>query len=86
MAEIRLQGRRVEYRTRSGEPLRNVRVDLRGDGLPRRPITLALDVVKGRGSVIVVEQPNPSNGFTAILRVIDRRSGYGDYDFDLRWY
>ena len=86
VAEIRLQGRRVEYRTRSGEPLRNVRYDLRGDGLPRRPITLALDVVKGRGSVIVVEQPNQSNGFTAILRVIDRRSGYGDYDFDLRWY
>ena len=86
VAEIRLQGRRVEYRTRSGEPLRNVRYDLRGEGLPRRPITLALDVVKGRGSVIVVEQPNQSNGFTAILRVIDRRSGYGDYDFDLRWY
>ena len=86
VAEIRIQGRRVEYRTRSGEPLRNVRYDLRGDGLPRRPITLALDVVKGRGSVVVVEQPNPSNGFTAVLRVIDRRSGYGDYDFDLRWY
>lgn len=86
VAEIRIQGRRVEYRTRSGEPLRNVRYDLRGDGLPRRPITLALDVVNGRGSVIVVEQPNQSNGFTAILRVIDRRSGYGEYAFDLRWY
>jgi hypothetical protein len=86
VAEIRIQGRRVEYRTRSGQFLRDVHYDLRGAGLPRRPVSLALDVSRGRGSIEVVQQPNPLNGFTAVIRVVDRRAGYGDYDFDLRWF
>ena len=49
-------------------------------------MTIELDVSRGRGDVIVVQQPNRSNDFTAIVRVVDRRSGYGDYNFDLRWY
>ena len=86
VVDIRIQGRRVEYRTRSGQALRDVRYDLRGTGMPRRPVTLDLNVSRGRGDVIVVQQPTGSNGYTAIVRVVDRRSGYGDYDFDLRWY
>lgn len=86
VVDIRIQGRRIEYRTRSGQELRNVRYDVRGNGLPRRPVTIELDVSRGRGDVIVVQQPNRSNDFTAIVRVVDRRSGYGDYNFDLRWY
>jgi hypothetical protein len=84
--DIRIQGRRVEYITRSGNRLRNERVDLRGRGLPRRPVDMQLEVNRGRGSVIVVQQPNARNDYTAIVRVVDKRSGYGDYDFDLRWY
>lgn len=86
VAEIRIQGRRVEYRTRSGQVLRDVRADMRGAGLPRRPVALELRVDRGRGSVEVVQEPSPFNGFTAVIRVMDRRSGYGTYDFDLRWY
>ncbi len=86
VVDIRIQGRRIEYRTRSGQELRNVRYDVRGGGLPRRPVTIELDVSRGRGDVIVVQRPNRSNDFTAIVRVVDRRSGYGDYNFDLRWY
>lgn len=84
--DIRIQGRRVEYITRSGNRLRNERVDLRGGGLPNRPVDMQLEVNRGRGSVIVVQQPNARNGYTAIVRVVDKRSGYGDYDFDLRWF
>jgi len=85
VVDIHIQGRRVEYVTRSGKRLRNERLNLRGDGLPRRPVQLALDVSRGRGSVLVLQQPNARNGYTAVIRVVDKRSGYGDYDFDLRW-
>jgi hypothetical protein len=85
VAEVRIQGRRVEFRTRSGQVLRDVRYDVRGGGLPDRPVALQLDVSHGRGSVEVIQTPNPFNGFTAVIRLVDRRAGYGDYDFDLRW-
>lgn len=85
VVDIHIQGRRVEYVTRSGKRLRNERLNLRGDGLPRRPVELALDVSRGRGSVLVLQQPHARNGYTAVIRVVDKRSGYGDYDFDLRW-
>ncbi|MCC6243455.1 MAG: hypothetical protein IT353_11480 [Gemmatimonadaceae bacterium] len=86
VAEIRIQGRRVEYRTRSGAPLRNERSNLRGAGLPRRSVNLELNVLRGRGSVVVIQEPSRRNDFTAIIRIIDKRGGYGDYDFDLRWF
>jgi hypothetical protein len=85
VSEIRIQGRRVEYFTRSGQPIRNDRIDLRGNPLPRRSVDLELDVSRGRGDVLVVQQPNARNGFTAIVQITDKRRGYGDYDFDLRW-
>lgn len=86
VVEIRIQGRRVEYRTRSGAPLRHERSNLRGAALPRREVNLELNVLRGRGSVVVVQEPNRRNDFTAIIRVIDKRGGYGDYDFDVRWF
>ena len=86
VVEIRIQGRRVEYRTRSGAPLRHERSNLRGAGLPRREVNLELNVLRGRGSVVVVQEPNRRNDFTAIIRVVDKRGGYGDYDFDVRWF
>jgi hypothetical protein len=85
VSEIRISGRRVEYRTRSGAPIRNARVDLRGNGLPRQELRLALDVARGRGRVEIVQQPRRSNNYTAIVRITDPRSGYGLYDFDLTW-
>jgi hypothetical protein len=86
VVDIRIQGRRIEYRTRSGQPLRAERFDVRGKGLPKANVTVGLDVSRGRGNVVVVQQPDRRNGYTAIIRVIDRRSGYGDYDFDMFWY
>ena len=86
VVDIRIQGNRVEYRTRSGQPLRNVQFDAARNGLPRRAVTIEPDVVRGRGDVTVVQQPTSRNGYTAVIRVEDRNGGYGRYDFDLRWY
>ena len=85
VAEIRIQGRRVDMITRSGAPLQNVNSDIVGAGLPRRDVRVDVDQRSGRGSVYVVQQPNASNGFTAIIRLEDRRSGAAFYDFSARW-
>ena len=85
VAEIRIQGRRVDMITRSGAPLQNVNSDINGAGLPRRDVRVDVDQRSGRGSVYVVQQPNASNGFTAIIRLEDRRSGAAFYDFNARW-
>lgn len=85
VAEIRIQGRRVEMITRSGAPLENVNSDIVGAGLPRRDLRVDVDQRTGRGSVYVAQQPNASNGYTAVIRVEDRRSGAAFYDFNARW-
>lgn len=85
VTEIRITGRRVEYRTRSGAPVRNVDMDVLGNPLPRRNVYVELHNVRGRGSLAIVQQPSRHNNYTAVIRVVDRRAGYGAYDFDIRW-
>jgi hypothetical protein len=82
--EIRLQGGRVEYRTLSGNQVRNVRADV-AQGIPRRATELVLSRSSGRGNVYIVQQPSERNGYSAVIRVRDPQGGYGNYDFELSW-
>jgi hypothetical protein len=83
--EIRIQGRRVDYRSLSGAGTRDVRSQIVGEGLPRRDAQILVQRHQGRGSVIVVQQPSSRNGYTAVLRVRDLQGGFGYYDFDVSW-
>ena len=85
LVEIRIQGRRIEYITRSGARLANVNSDIDGNGLPRRMVDVQLMRRDGRGEIDVVEQPNPRNDFTAVIRVYDPRGGAANYNFVARW-
>ncbi|MEP6763237.1 MAG: hypothetical protein ABJB66_02950 [Gemmatimonadaceae bacterium] len=85
VAEIRIQGNRVESDSRQGQRLRDVKYDVLGAALPRRDVRVELAGDVGRGSVQVVQQPSMWNGYVAIIRIEDRRGGYGAYDFDVRW-
>ena len=85
VAEIRIQGERVEYRSLNGKTLRNVRANLASGGLPRRDVQVVVNGEYGRGSVSVVQQPSSYNNYTAVIRVNDPRPGYGDYRFDVSW-
>jgi len=44
-----------------------------------------LDDVDGRGSVRLVEWPNPGNQYTAKIRIQDDKSGASNYRFKLNW-
>ena len=85
VAEIRIQGRRVEYFSRSGRSLYNVRFDIRGVGLPTYAVPLDIRRLAGRGNVFIAEYPRSWNGWTAVIKIDDSRGGADVYDFDLRW-
>lgn len=53
--------------------------------LPRRDLTVSVERLRGRGRVEVIQQPSRSNNYTAIVRIQDRDSGSGDYEFQLNW-
>lgn len=53
--------------------------------LPRQDGYLRLERVEGRGSVEVLEQPSAHNGYRAVVRLTDRRSGAGSYRVTAYW-
>ncbi|MGV3708222.1 MAG: hypothetical protein ACO1Q7_05225 [Gemmatimonas sp.] len=85
VAEIRIQGSKVEMVAERGNRLRDVRYDVLGSSLPRRDVRLEVVRANGRGKVRIVQQPSVWNGYVAVIRIDDSRSGYGDYNFAVRW-
>jgi hypothetical protein len=53
--------------------------------LPRRPVTVTANKFGGRGDVRVVQQPNRTNGFTAIVEISDPKGGADNYRVDINW-
>ena len=84
-AEIRIQGARIEALADRGNRLRDVRYDVVGASLPRRDVRLEIARQDGRGRVTIIQQPSVWNGYVAIVRIEDRRSGYAAYNFVVRW-
>lgn len=85
VVEIQISGRRVDAITRSGVRVSDVRSSVRGGGLPNRNVNLRIDQRSGRGSIAVVQQPSSWNGYTAVIRINDSRSGAAYYDFSAYW-
>lgn len=73
----------LSYRAVRGRQPMNIQSSF--NGLPRNAAMIDVEQVDGRGSVSVVQQPSPDNGYTAMIRVVDPQSGYGHYSFDVRW-
>ncbi|MGZ8471545.1 MAG: hypothetical protein ACXW61_17135 [Gemmatirosa sp.] len=85
VVEIRVQGQRVDYVTRSGATARDVQSRVTGSGLPQRDATVSIRNSQGRGNVWVAQQPSARNGYTAVIRVQDSQGGFGYYDFQASW-
>lgn len=81
-ATITLHGRDVQTNTVSGKAVENADSQVSGRLPTERPAFVSLD---GRGTLRVVQQPRPSNNFTAVVRVHDPQPGAGRYRFRLNW-
>jgi len=81
---VEWRGAEITTHTLTGETAREVHSSVT-DGLPARAARVELIVREGRGDVSITQQPNSSNGYTAIIRVRDPQTGFGHYDFDVNW-
>lgn len=84
--EIRIQitrGQASIIEVGSNERTRR-RVSVTG-AIPNGPGTLYVQVLQGRGSVDVVQQPNARNGYTAVIRLRDPEGGASRYRIAAYW-
>ena len=56
-----------------------------GSSLPRRATDVAVNKLRGRGDVNVVERPSAQNNYAAVVEIDDRDSGSDVYEFELNW-
>ena len=82
--ELTIQDNRVRIIERSGAPTVIEQVNF-SSPLPRAVVTVSVNKLKGRGNVSVIAQPNQSNSFTAIIKIVDDEGGADDYQIEVDW-
>lgn len=83
-ANIVISGADVQTLNISGSGTSNVTFDLNGI-LAARPGSINVRKRNGRGTVTIIQQPNRSNDFTAIVQVFDPGSGADNYELEITW-
>lgn len=81
---IIIKGRDVRTQTIAGTNPTGVSQNMSG-ALPNRSANISVNKRNGRGEVTVIQQPNRSNNFTAIVQVYDPRGGADNYSLDVSW-
>jgi hypothetical protein len=82
--ELNIQGNRVRSREREGSQTLNEQVSF-STPLPRADVAVSVRKRNGRGRVSVVQQPNRSNNYTAIVKIDDEKGGADDYEIEMEW-
>jgi hypothetical protein len=82
--ELNIQGNRVRSREREGSQTLNEQVSF-SNPLPRADVAVSVRKRNGRGRVSVVQQPNRSNNYTAIVKIDDEKGGADDYEIEMEW-
>ncbi len=79
-----IRGQDIEARVLSGQTYNNGTFNFTSP-LPTRRVTVAAVKRSGRGTVRVLQQPDRSNDFTAIVQVFDEGGGARDYEVEISW-
>lgn len=83
-ANIVISGNTIYAQNVSGNQVTTSYQNITG-ALPRRATTINVRKVDGRGNVSVIQQPNRSNNFTAIVQIYDSKGGAGNYKIEASW-
>jgi len=84
VVRLRIQGSRLTVETVSGQSY--------GEGtssfttpLPEAEVAVGVIKKKGRGTAAVVQQPDHSNDFTAVVEIRDLKGGAKEYQLEIYW-
>ena len=83
-ANIIIRGNTISAENAGGNGIQTYNQSINGS-LGRRGATVSARKTAGRGTVTVIQQPNRSNGFTAIVQVYDPKGGSADYKVEISW-
>jgi hypothetical protein len=83
--QLAWRGGSVSQRLINGDVVRGARTNITGDPINNRPGAISVTVREGRGQVEVLQQPNASNRYTCVIRIVDPQSGYGHYSIEAIW-
>lgn len=84
--DISLRNRTLRVDVVSGRSLRRGHQNHRITGfLPARDATVRLENIEGPGTVEVIQQPERSNNFTAVVRVTNSQPSRAEFHFKLIW-
>jgi hypothetical protein len=53
--------------------------------MPRRDGEVVAEMLNGRGNVDVIQQPTQQNGYTTVIRIVDRAGGSDNYRVTAYW-
>ena len=82
--EIEIQEKTHQVEDQGGQGTRERSFEF-SDPLPSDGTPVSLRKRDGRGRVELLQTPNDSNDYTAVVRIEDSKGGSDDYEFELRW-
>ena len=84
--DVSVRHRTVRATAVSGRSVRREHQHFRVTGfLPARDTVVRLEDVEGQGTLEITQQPDSSNNFTAIVRLVNSQPGRQAFRFTLAW-
>ena len=81
---IRIRGGSADVETIGGTAYYDAQPNFE-NSLPNRRVTVRLTEKRGRGEILIEQQPSRENDFTAVIRIRDTKGGASEYAFTLEW-
>jgi hypothetical protein len=82
--QIIIRGDKIDIRHLEAKPVMGMTHTF-SSPLPRREVTVGLNLLEGRGSVRIVEQPTRGNNYAVIIEIDDPKGGADNYEFEIYW-
>jgi hypothetical protein len=84
VTQIKVQESSVEASAISGSPYSDGSYNF-SSPMPSRRLNVRLNKLRGRGDVLIVQQPSRDNDFTTVIEIRDPNRGPSDYEFEISW-